>query len=94
MFFGIIINEIIIPLIEEAINGIIKMVQTKTFWIILLLLIAGVTTIKIITDLSFREILSVDQITNLWGLTDSADGHDTANNPNGKYRGGATPYDR
>ena len=98
MFITFLVEDILIPFLEWSINALVKLFQTKTFWILLVIFVGGVFTIHMLTGLSIREVLSVHNITSLWGLNESgaaesADTHDGASVPD-KYRGGATPYDQ
>lgn len=90
------IDEILIPALESAINGFVKLVQTKAFWITVSLVVATAFGISALTGLSLREVASVEHISNFWGLADT--GSDTPggsdSGDSGKYRGGATPYDQ
>lgn len=95
MFIIVLVEEILIPALESAINGIVKLVQTKEFWITVALLAAIIFCISAITGLSLREVTSIDHISNLWGLaeTGSSQSPDGSAGDTDKYRGGATPYD-
>lgn len=91
----VIIDEIIIPAIESAILAFVRAVQTKTFWIIVALLAIVVFALHMVTGLTIREIFSIEQMSNLWGLMDSGaaeSGNTLDGNAPDKYRGGATPY--
>lgn len=89
------INDIFIPALESAINALVRFILTKAFWITLGIVLATVFGISVATDIPMREVVTFDNISNMWGLMDTDEesgatvyGEATFD----KYRGGATPH--
>lgn len=89
------INELFIPALESAINALVRFVQTKAFWITLGVVVTAIFGISVVTDLSMREVVMFDNISNMWGLMDTDDAAGATVDSGAtvdKYRGGATPH--
>ena len=89
------INELFIPALESAINALVRFIQTKAFWITLGIVLATVFGISATTDIPMREVVTFDNISNMWGLMDTDDAAGSTGYGGAtfdKYRGGATPH--